>query len=41
MFSAYETIYGDDELELETTTVGVGVYYFESTEQDIDFVDVR
>lgn len=41
LFSAYETIYGDDEPELETTTVGVGVYYFESAEQDIDFVDIR
>jgi hypothetical protein len=37
LFSAYETIYGDDEPELETTTVGVGVYYFESTDQDVDF----
>jgi hypothetical protein len=41
LFSAYETIYGDDEPELETTTVGVGVYYFESTELDIDFADAR
>ena len=37
LFSAYETIYGDDEPELESTTVGVGVYYFESTDNDVDF----
>lgn len=37
LFSAYETIYGDDEPESESTTVGVGVYYFESTDQDADF----
>ena len=41
LFSAYETIYGDDEQDLETTTVGVGVYYFESTDQDGDFVNAR
>jgi len=37
LFSAYETIYNDEEPETESTTVGVGVYYFESTEQDVDF----
>jgi hypothetical protein len=37
LFSAYETIYGGDEPESESTTVGVGVYYFESTDQDADF----
>ncbi len=37
LFSAYETIHGGDESELESTTVGVGVYYFESTDQDADF----
>lgn len=37
LFSAYETIYSDDEPEQNSTTVGVGVYYFESTEQDVDF----
>ena len=37
LFSAYETIYGGDEPEVESTTVGVGVYYFESTDKDVDF----
>ena len=37
LFSAYETIYGGDEPESESTTVGVGVYYFESTDKDADF----
>jgi hypothetical protein len=37
LFSAYETIYGNDEPGLETRTVGVGVYCFESTDQDGDF----
>lgn len=37
LFSAYETIYNDDEPDSESTTVGVGVYYFESTEPDVDF----
>ena len=37
LFSAYETIYGGDEPEVESTTVGVGVYYFESTDNDVDF----
>ena len=37
LFSAYETIYGGDEPELDSTTIGVGVYYFESTGQDADF----
>jgi hypothetical protein len=41
LFSAYETIYGDDEPDLETTTLGVGVYYFESTSQDIDFAEAK
>lgn len=38
LFSAYETIYADEEPESETTTVGVGVYYFESKDKDPDFV---
>jgi len=37
LFSAYETIYGGDEPEAESKTVGVGVYYFESTDKDVDF----
>lgn len=37
LFSAYETIYNDDDPNLESTTVGIGVYYFESPDQDIDF----
>jgi hypothetical protein len=37
LFSAYETIYGGDEPEVESTTIGVGVYYFESTDEDVDF----
>ena len=41
LFSAYETIYDDDEPEIETTTVGVGVYYFESTDQDVDFTAAK
>jgi len=38
LFSAYETIYSGDEPDLESTTVGVGVYYFESTDQDADLI---
>ncbi len=37
LFSAYETIYSDDELGLESTTVGVGVYYFEANGNDAAF----
>ena len=37
LFSAYETIYGDDEPGTESSTVGVGVYYFETDEQDTAF----
>jgi hypothetical protein len=37
LFSAYETIYGDDESEVNSTTVGVGVYYFEIEDGDVDF----
>ena len=37
LFSAYETIYSDDEPGLEFTTVGVGVFYFEADEQDAAF----
>ena len=37
LFSAYETIYNDDDPDLESTTVGIGVYYFESTDPDIGF----
>ena len=38
LFSAYETIYSDDEPDSESTTVGVGVYYFEADESDTEFV---
>ena len=37
LFSAYETIYSDDEPGLEFTTVGVGVFYFEAEDQDPAF----
>ena len=37
LFSAYETIYSDDELGTESSTVGVGVYYFETDELDTAF----
>jgi len=37
LFSAYETIYSDDEPGTESCTVGVGVYYFETDEQDTAF----
>ena len=37
LFSAYETIYSEDEPGQESTTVGVGVYYFESDEHDTAF----
>ena len=38
LFSAYETIYSDDEPDSESTTVGVGVYYFEADESGTEFV---
>jgi hypothetical protein len=37
LFSAYETIYSDDEPGHEFATVGVGVYYFEAEDQDAAF----
>jgi hypothetical protein len=37
LFSAYETIYSDDEPGTESSTVGVGVYYFETDELDTAF----
>ena len=37
LFSAYETIYSEDGPEQESITVGVGVYYFESEEDDASF----
>ena len=37
LFSAYETIYSDDEPGLEFSTVGVGIFYFEAEEQDPAF----
>ena len=37
LFSAYETIYGEDESGRESTTVGVGVYYFEADQHDAAF----
>ncbi len=37
LFSAYETIYSDDEPGHEFATVGVGVFYFEAEEQDTAF----
>lgn len=39
LFSAYETIYSDDELESEPSVVGVGVYYFESDEDEVGFIN--
>lgn len=41
LFSAYETIYGDEETEQDTSTIGVGVYYFETAEIDSELQDVR
>jgi len=37
LFSAYETIYSDDEPGTKSSTVGVGVYYFETDELDTAF----
>jgi hypothetical protein len=37
LFSAYETIYGEDDKGIDFTTVGVGVYYFEMPDQDPAF----
>ncbi len=37
LFSAYETIYSDDEPGSKSSTVGVGVYYFETDELDTAF----
>jgi len=37
LFSAYETIYSEDDPGIESTTVGVGVYYFEADEKDAAF----
>ena len=37
LFSAYETIYSEDQPESDSTTVGIGVYYFELTDGDVDF----
>lgn len=34
LFSAYETIYGEEDKGIDFTTVGVGVYYFEVPEGD-------
>lgn len=39
LFSAYETIYGEEDAESDSTTVGVGVYYFEVNGGDVDFVN--
>jgi hypothetical protein len=38
LFSAYETIYSDDEPDSNSATVGVGVYYFEADDSDTEFV---
>lgn len=38
LFSAYETIYSDDKSDSISTTVGVGVYYFEADDSDAQFV---
>lgn len=38
LFSAYETIYSDDEPDETSTTVGVGVYYFETDDSESEFV---
>ncbi|MGI9287181.1 MAG: DUF6502 family protein [Pseudomonadales bacterium] len=40
LFSAYETIYADDEEIDESSIVGVGVYYFESNEEAANFGSV-
>lgn len=37
LFSAYETIYSEDEPGLEFSTVGVGVFYFEAEDKDTAF----
>lgn len=37
LFSAYETIYSDDEPDATSSTVGVGVYYFETDDSDSEF----
>lgn len=37
LFSAYETIYNDDESNDVPAVVGVGVYYFEDTDPDSSF----
>ena len=37
LFSAYETIYSEDEPGIESSTVGVGVFYFEADNQDAAF----
>ena len=39
LFSAYETIYSEDQPESDSTTVGIGVYYFELTDGDVDFTN--
>ncbi len=38
LFSAYETIYADDEPDGTSSTVGIGVYYFESDDTNSEFV---
>jgi hypothetical protein len=37
LFSAYETIYSDDEPGSESSIVGVGVFYFETDENESEF----
>jgi hypothetical protein len=37
LFSAYETIYGEEDTGAEHCTVGVGVFYFEAKERDPAF----
>lgn len=37
LFSAYETIYADDEPDGTSSTIGIGVYYFESDDTNSEF----
>jgi hypothetical protein len=39
LFSAYETIYGEDEPGTRPSVVGVGVYYFETDDAEAEFLN--
>jgi len=41
LFSAYETIYSEDDARAEPTVVGVGVYYFEDPDPETPFTAVK